>query len=61
MGAGSLARRPTSDALLLLARNPDAILKVNASTGAVVWQLGGRDGSFALGPDAAPRHPPSAE
>lgn len=44
------------DAWWLLPRYFDALLQIDRGTGAVQWQLGGRDGTFALGEGAAFQH-----
>ena len=36
--------------LIISARNTWAIYKVNRSTGAIMWQLGGKGGSYTMGP-----------
>lgn len=53
----SLIEPPGDDsAWWMLPRYFDAILEVDRSDGAVRWQLGGRDNTFALGPGAAFAH-----
>jgi hypothetical protein len=49
----SLVEHPTDDAFLVLPRYLDAIVKVDAASGEVLWQLGGRDSDFTFGPGAA--------
>jgi Arylsulfotransferase (ASST) len=39
--------------LLVSARNTSAVYKIDRSTGAILWRLGGRGSSFALGEGAA--------
>jgi len=44
--SNSLVRHPSDGSLLLLPRYLDAVLKLDAETGAMRWQLGGRDGTL---------------
>jgi hypothetical protein len=42
-----------SDSLLISMRNMWAIYNIDKKTGNIIWQLGGKRSSFALGPDAS--------
>jgi len=46
--SNSIAYEPSENAYYILARYLDALLKIDADTGALIWQLGGLHSDFAL-------------
>ncbi len=55
--ANALVYDEASDDWFIVSRNLDAVWRVDRSSREVLWQMGGRDGSFDAGPDGLWSHP----